>query len=37
MVIPEIVALIKIGHAETTDSSSAASSRKNLSEMVNYK
>ena len=33
----KVVALIKIGHAETTDSSSAASSRKNLSEMVNYK
>ncbi|MCL2704870.1 MAG: nitroreductase family protein [Spirochaetaceae bacterium] len=33
----KVVALIKIGHAETIDSSSAASSRKNSSEMVNYK
>jgi len=33
----KVVALIKIGHVEKTDSSSAASSRKNLSEIVNYK
>ena len=33
----KVVALIKIGYPEITDSSSAASTRKNLSEFVNYK